>query len=102
MLSDDPPMMAFDAYSPTSQDHAEATGDYQCPEIAANIRIRGEDGMLIADMPLGDAMTLRPMKRHVYAGNNLVFSFHRVREGKAQAFRLDQWRALGMQCEREA
>lgn len=99
--SDDPPMEAFEPVTPTAAELAAYAGDYQCPEIEANILIRVAEGKLLASLPLETTESLRPLERGTFTGADLVFTFDKaIGEKRSPGFRLDQWRARGMRCER--
>ena len=47
-------------------------------------------------------MSLQPLEQGVFAAQNLVFNFDAAIGDSSPGFRLDQWRARGMRCERVA
>lgn len=98
--SDDPPMLAFEQVRPTAGDLLALTGDYNCPELAATIRIRVEKGKLAAHTPTKTGQLMEPLGRNQFALERLVFTFDDSVAGKSPGFRLDQWRARGMRCDR--
>lgn len=98
--SDDPPMFAFKQVSPTAGNLLALSGDYRCPEFRATIRIRLENGILLADIPPDSRQVMEPLGRNQFAFERLVFAFDDPIAGASPGFRLDQWRARGMRCHR--